>query len=327
VLSVLSMKGRGRRRGWRWLWVAGGLIVTVLAVGGLLARYLSARFLPGLTVTPELQIRLPSDRLFTLGEFPVTNTLLASWLATLLLLGFFLAAQRHSRLVPRGLQNVSEALLDALLGLVAAFSGKQGPSWLFPLGATIFLFIAANALVALLPIFGPVAAVRTDGSHAPLFRGAGTDINMSLALALVVGAVVEASGFMALWVAYLGTVIRVGHLRRGHLALGAIDLFLGLLSAAAQVFRLLSFTFRLFGNLTAGEIIVLTGSVLFPLVLGVPFYGMEVLIGLVQAGIFAGLTVLFVTMAQAPEALSPQALSDEEVKDAPRSGEDRGPPS
>ena len=316
------MERRGQRRGWRWLWVAGGLVVTGLAVGGLLARYLSARFLPGVTVVPELQVRLPSDRLFTLWGLPVTNTLLASWLASLLLLGFFLAARRHSRLVPVGLQNVSEALLDALMGLVAAFSGKAGPWWLFPLGATIFLFIAANALVALLPIFGPVSAVRTDGSHVPLLRGAGTDINMSLALALVVGVVVEASGFMSLGVAYLGKFIRVGHLRRGSLALGAMDLLLGLLSLVTQVFRLLSLAFRLFGNLTAGEIIVLTGSVLFPLVLGIPFQGMEVLIGLVQAGIFAGLTVLFVTLAQAPEA-----LSDVEVKNAPGSGEDRGPPS
>ncbi len=321
---LVSAHRSRQRRPWRWLWVAGGLAVTLLAIGGLVSRYVVARFLPGVTIVPELQIRLPSDRLFTLWELPVTNTLLASWLATLLLLGFFLAARARSRLVPEGLQNVSEALLEALAGLVAAFGGKQGASWLFSLAATIFLFIAANALVALLPVFGPVQAVRTDGSNVPLLRGAGTDINMSLALAVMVGVTVETSGVLALGVAYLGRFIRVGNLRRGHLMLGILDLFLGLMAAITQAFRLLSFTFRLFGNLTAGEIIALTGSVLFPLVLGVPFYGMEVLIGLVQAGIFAGLTVLFTTMAQT--AQTPEALPNMEVKDAPGPGADRSPP-
>ncbi len=139
VTTGASPDRLGQRHGWRWLWAAGGLVVTVLAIGGLLSRYLSARFLPGVTVIPELQIRLPSDRLFTLWEVPVTNTLLASWLATLLLLGVFLAARCRSRLVPVGLQNVSEALLDALMGLVAAFGGKGRPApGCFPWGPPSF---------------------------------------------------------------------------------------------------------------------------------------------------------------------------------------------
>ena len=311
-------KGKPRQRGWRLLWIFGGLLVTSLAIAGLLARHLTAQFFPGIKAAPDIEVHLPSDYLFTILHFPITNTLLSCWLATLLLAGFFLAARWRARLVPKGLQNLSEAALEALLDLVVALAGKQKASLLFPLAATIFLFIVANALIALLPIFGPIEAIAGDGSHVPLLRGAGTDINMSLALALVAGIMVEASGLLVLRSKYFLRFFPVHHLRRRHLGLGIVHLFIGVLAIITHLSRLLSFTFRLFGNLTAGEILLLTASFLSPLVLGVPFYGLELLVGLVQAGIFAGLTVLFATMAMTAEETDP---AEEQI--APRSRADR----
>jgi F-type H+-transporting ATPase subunit a len=293
---------------WRLLWVFSGILVTTLAVVGLIARFLTARFLPGVQVVPEVDIHLASDRLFQVSGFPITNTLLSCWLAMLFVAVFFLAARWKTRLVPRGLQNISEALLEALLDFVASVVGDRKARLLFPLAATLFLFIAANAFISLLPIFGPVVAILGGGSHVPLLRGAGTDINMSLALAVVAGVVVEGLGFLAWRFSYFRQFFPVHHLLRGQWLPGAMELMAGLIKGLTHLFRLFSFTFRLFGNLTAGEILLLTTSFLSPVILGIPFYGLELLIGMVQAGIFAGLTVVFAVMAVAPE---PAGLAEE----------------
>lgn len=97
---------------------------------------------------------------------------------------------------------MAEALLEALFDLVQGAAGAQRSRYLFPITATFFLFIVANAWLALLPLYGPVVAVLRGGEHVPLLRGAGTDINLSVALAVVAGIVVEGSGIVALGVGY-----------------------------------------------------------------------------------------------------------------------------
>jgi hypothetical protein len=100
-----ARKGKASQKGWRVLWLLGGLLVTGLAIVGLLARLLAGQFFPDAEVAPEVDIHLASDHLFTVFDFPITNTLLSAWLATLLLVGFFMAARWRARLVPRGIQK------------------------------------------------------------------------------------------------------------------------------------------------------------------------------------------------------------------------------
>jgi F-type H+-transporting ATPase subunit a len=150
-----------------------------------------------------------------------------------------------------------------------------------------------------------------DTIQIHLLRPAGTDINMPLALALVSFVFVEYLGIRMLGMGYLGKFVRVASLKHGISSLfrfqmleafqGLLDFFfVGPLEAFSELVRLISFTFRLFGNMTAGEILVLVSAFLVPFVATVGVYGLELLVGFIQALIFSGLTLVFAAIAITP---------------------------
>ena len=153
-----------------------------------------------------------------------------------------------------------------------------------------------------------------DGKiHATLLRPAGTDMNMPLALALVSFFVVEGMGLRAFGFRYLGKFFRFGNLIRGRIGMGIIDIFVGVLELLSEFIRIISFTFRLFGNMTAGEILLLVSGFLISFVFSVPFYGLELLVGVIQALIFAGLTLVFISVApDAPTSTKRRTSNREE---------------
>jgi F-type H+-transporting ATPase subunit a len=124
-----------------------------------------------------------------------------------------------------------------------------------------------------------------------------------MALALVSFVFVEFWGFRLLKLSYLSKFIRLENLRKGNFGQVPKDLFVGALELLSEFVRIISFTFRLFGNMTAGEILLLVITYLVPFVLVLPFYGLELLVGLVQALIFAGLTLVFVVVAVTPHSV------------------------
>ncbi len=235
-------------------------------------------------------------------DFAVTNTMLSAWVTTLLLIGIFVLGVRRAKMVPGRLQNLVEMAVEALLGFVEGVIGRDMGRRVFPIIATVFLFVAFNAWIALLPIYPSLGFKDADGDIAAhLVRSAGTDLNMPLALALVSFVFVEYWGLRMLGFRYLAKFIPVGQffgsLRRGQLFQAGISLFVGFLEGLSELVRLVSFTFRLFGNMTAGEVLVLMATFLVPFVATVAVYGLELLVGLVQALIFAGLTLVFATIA------------------------------
>jgi F-type H+-transporting ATPase subunit a len=241
--------------------------------------------------------------------FVVTNTLLSSWIVSLLLLGLFYKATRRMTMVPTGLQNLLETIIEGLDGFIQGVAGHENARRFFPLIATIFLFVMFNAWVGLLPIWPSLGFPKEVGEGGIFFSGemdrhilrpAGTDLNMPLALALVSFVFVEFWGFKMLKLSYLGKFIRLENLRRGNFAQVPIDLFVGALELLSEFVRIISFTFRLFGNMTAGEILLIVITYLVPFVMVLPFYGLELLVGMVQALIFAGLTLVFVVVATTP---------------------------
>jgi F-type H+-transporting ATPase subunit a len=143
------------------------------------------------------------------------------------------------------------------------------------------------------------------GEFLPFLRSMNTDVNMPLALALAATIAVEYWGISSLGLrAYGGKFFNLGKLRRGLLGLrpgllfeGAIDAFVGFLELVSELVRIISFTFRLFGNMFAGEVVILMFTFLVPLLLTLPFYGLELFVGVVQAFIFAMLTLVFGVMA------------------------------
>lgn len=240
--------------------------------------------------------------------FIITNTLLSAWISSIVLIAVFFFGTRKANLVPGRFQNFCEIVIEALLRFVEGVVGREHSRLLFPMIASIFLFVVFNAWVGLLPIYPALGFMPDDTIEVHLLRPAGTDINMPLALALTSFVFVEWLGFRTLGRTYLSKFIRFGSFKQGMGALfrgrfleafqGLLDFFfVGPLEGFSEVVRLVSFTFRLFGNMTAGEILVLMSAFLVPFVATVGVYGLELLVGFIQGLIFAGLTLVFAAVA------------------------------
>jgi len=296
------------------------LVIIVAFFGvGLVFGPLGASFLgiepPSFLNVSKPHVELPSEGLFEVAGFPITNTFIASWLSIIVLVVLFYVCTRKMKLVPGRLQNLAEMAVEALLNFVKGAAGEKHARLLFPVVATIFIYVITNAYLALLPFFSTIVVTGHEGDLVPLFRGANTDVNVPLSIAVMSFIFVEFWGMKSLGAfRYLGEFFNVGQLGRGikelfrgkirsaitNVGFGFINLFVGILEVFSHLIRIVSFTFRLFGNMTAGEILVLVSAFLIPFIFTIPFYGLELLIGLIQALIFAGLTLVFGIIAIRP---------------------------
>ena len=263
--------------------------------------------------------KLPAEIVFHLFGFPVANSVIGAWITIIVLVAFSYAATRRMKIIPGRLQTVFEFMMTGLYNFCQSVAGEKNGRRFFPVVATIFLFVGFNAWLSLVPGFGSIWITDPGGHHVHLLRGANTDINMPLALALVSFISVEFFGLRTLGIRYLNKFFNVGPVFRsirtifsGKLSAGlnslltaVIGVFIGLLELLSEFIRIVSFTFRLFGNMTAGEILLLVAAFLVPWVFALPFYGLELLIGFLQALIFGGLTLIFLTMAVAHHGVEP----------------------
>ncbi len=295
------------------------VIALVLGVTGLISGALGASIfknleLPSWMVVSEPHPQLPAETIFNVFGLPVTNTLLASWVSIIVLVLLFYFATRKMNLIPGRLQMAAESIINYLYGFCEDIAGKEYGRKFFPIIATIFLFVIANAWMNLIPGYGTIT--YTSHEHAMhLLRGANTDINFPLAIALISFVFVEFWGIKTVGLkSYAGKFfngrkfiaankkIFTGKFKEGFggLFYGIIDIFIGMIELLSEVMRILSFTFRLFGNMTGGEILILMIVFLMPYLLAIPFYGLELLVGYIQAIIFAGLTLVFAAIAMTP---------------------------
>ena len=293
--------------------IAVGVLLLALIVFGLARGAVFSSHPYVGTPTPEL----PPGILWHLGPIPISNTMVTAWISMSILIVLFVLGTRKMKLVPRGLQNFLEWGVETLLNLVEDSVGKEKGRKFFPVIATIFLFVFVNAWMGLVPLFGAVGLKETVEGHSvlvPILRPANTDLNLTLALAIVSFVFVEYLGISQHgFFRYAGKFVNVGPLFRGFRKLftgkiksglsavfmGAIEAFVGMIEAVSEFVRLLSFSFRLFGNMTAGEILLLIGFFLAPFVVPIFFYSLELLVGLIQAAVFAMLTMVFAAMATA----------------------------
>ena len=235
-------------------------------------------------------------------EFAITNTLLSAWIASIAIILFFVLGARRRSMVPGRFQGVVESVIEAVLNFAAGVLGAEMARKAFPVVATIFFFVLFNAWIALflVPLYQAVGFGAGDWWNTKiqvhLVRPAGTDLNMPLALALISFVFVEYWGIRTLGLGYFKKFFAFGNLLRGRPS-GLIDAFVGILELISEMVRVVSFTFRLFGNMTAGEILVVMITFLVPFVANIFVFGLELLVGLVQAVIFAGLTLVFLSLA------------------------------
>jgi len=297
--------------------------VLILFVVGMVFGPLGSSFLgkkpPSILDIPKPHVALPAEPVLHVGHFSITNTLLASWFTILVLAVVSIFLTRKMKLIPGKRQGLAEVVVEGLLNFVEGIAGKKHARMLFPGVATIFIYVISNAYLALLPFFGTIGIHGHGGEHggefAAIFRAANTDVNVPLSIALMSFFFVESWGMRAIGVShYLGEFFNVRQFLQGfkelftgkfktgpmNIVFGFINLFVGVLEIFSHLTRMLSFTFRLFGNMTAGEILILVSCFLIPLVFTIPFYGLELLIGMIQALIFSGLTLVFGTIAISP---------------------------
>ncbi len=250
------------------------------------------------------------------GLFPITNALLTTWLTMLFLVVFAFVVSRNMELVPKGLQNAMEMIIEAIYGLVEDVAGARLAPAFFPLVATIFLFVLVSNWIDLLtPILAAVGFRQVhEGKDVmiPLLRSPSTDLNFTLALALISVTVTQAWGIRELGIVhYAGKFININGFRHffrvltgreegsatGALMMGFLDFYIGIVEMISELAKIISFSFRLFGNIFAGEVLLLVMPSFLSMFLILPFLGLEVFVGLIQAFIFAVLTLAFMTMA------------------------------
>jgi F-type H+-transporting ATPase subunit a len=244
--------------------------------------------------------------------FPITNSMLVTWIVALGLLLFARAATRNMTHVPGGAQNLLEWLVEGVYNLLESIIGSHLVKKTFWFFATIFLFILAANWIGLVPGVGTIGWGHhsADGFlvEEPLFRGANADLNLTLAMALI---------FFALWIVWAVQEVGVRGMARelfgakGETSglmkplMAIIFLAAGLLEIISILFRPVSLSFRLYGNVFAGENMLEAMSRLVPglgWLLPIPFYFMELLVGLVQAMVFMLLTAVFTLLICQHEA-------------------------
>ena len=329
------------------------LILLAAILVGLLALIFFA-FRP--VVLPEIVI--PAETVFHLFGFPITNTLLASWLTMIVLVLLSWLATRNMKLVPGRWQGFVEMVIEGFYGMVEGVAGRKWARRFFPSVMTIFLFIVVSNWLGITPLFAGWGALHpsdhgkpvewlnenetiglwmresgdetAEGAHAaeldspathetehegelyalaPMFRSAATDLNVTLALAIVSVFLTQVYGIQAVGVGYFSKFIAIPSVLRAfkpgvgcvgriaRLGMGLIDMFVGMLESISEFAHIISFSFRLFGNIFAGEVLLGVMAFLIPYVASLPFYGLEIFVGFVQALVFMMLTVAFNVIA------------------------------
>lgn len=239
----------------------------------------------------SIHISLSAEEIFKIGgKFSVTNSLLTTWIVMLLLFLFSIFATRKLQLVPTRLQSIVEVVIDMLRDL---FQGvlQEKVNTFFPLLATIFLFIICLNWVGLLPGVGTIGIEKIEEGHKafiPLFRAGTADLNTTLALSLIVISVIQYSGLRSLGVGYIKKFFNFSN---------PLNFYVGILELISEFSKIISFAFRLFGNIFAGEVLLTVIAFLMPLFAPLPFLGLELFVGFIQALVFSMLTTVFLSVA------------------------------
>lgn len=224
--------------------------------------------------------------IFQIGSFPVTNTLLDTLLVDVLLIGGAIYIGKKITLVPTSpLQNITESVIETFYSLTESVN-QHVASKIFPYFMSFFLFILFINWSALIPGVGSIGFFH-ERELIPLFRGATSDLNTTLGLALVSAVATHALSIQT-------TGIK-DYLARWF-SLNPINLFIGILEVISELTKIISLSFRLFGNIYAGEVVLMTVSSIFAFAAPLPFLMLEVIVGIVQALVFSMLTMVFMAI-------------------------------
>ena len=291
------------------------VVLLAVIVIGLLAGPIGKAFgMDGFPAWMALAAPHPSisaETVFTVGGFEVTNTILATWVTMVVLIVLFVIYRCKLSLVPGRFQTMLEAIMEYVYGICASIVPKEVARKFFPLVCTIFLFVGFNSWLSLIPGYGSLTFINAEGHTVELIRGAGTDLNTTLSLAVIAFVIAEVVAFKEQGLKYIlkyinfsGLITAFKALFKGkigtffiELITGVVLFLTGIIEFISEVSRLISLTFRLFGNMTAGEILLASISFLIPYLVPTIFYGLEVLVGFIQALVFSSLTMVYISLS------------------------------
>ena len=256
-----------------------------------------------------------AEPIFNVHGFTITNSLLNTWLVVLAVIIFSLFLKSKIKLVPRGLQNAVEAAIEMLLGVFDSVTGSREKTLkYFPFVLSFFVFILLNNWLGLLPGVGSIGAVVSEHGEKlfiPFFRGGTADLNTTLALATIGVVFSHIFSVMAIgsW-KYINKFINFKALieipkkvikEPTILIVNPIKVFVGFIEIIGEAAKIASLSFRLFGNIFAGEVLLAAMAAILAFGLPIPFMFLEVIIGLIQAFIFSVLILAYITMNTAAE--------------------------
>lgn len=248
-----------------------------------------------------------AEPIFHIGSIEITNSLLNSWLVVLMVIIISLLVYRKISLVPGKLQSIFEMIIEKLLEISDSITGSRKKSVkFFPIIFSIFMFILLNNWLGIFPGIGSIG--KLEPSHEgmlfiPFFRGGTADLNTTLALASFAVTASHILGILALgaWnhfnkfiqIKAIVEMVKKAFKNPVVLVINPIKIFVGLLEIVGELAKVASLSFRLFGNVFAGEVLLTSMSAILAFGLPIPFMFMEVIIGLVQAFIFSILTLVY----------------------------------
>jgi|SRR3989344_2818931 len=229
------------------------------------------------------------ETIIQLGPLPVTNTVLNTlFVDAILITGAFYIYKNLSLVPTNKIQNAAESIIETFYGLTTSIA-QNAVSKIFPYFITFFLFILFANWSGLIPGVGSIGFFHGENNNelVPLLRGATSDLNVTLGLALV--------SVVATHALSIGTLGIKDYITR-YISLNPINLFVGVLEIISEITKIVSLSFRLFGNIYAGEVVLTTVSSIFAFLLPLPFMLLEVIVGFVQALVFAMLTMVFMAI-------------------------------
>ncbi len=208
-----------------------------------------------------------------------------------------LVIKKRSSIVPKGFQNVVEFVLEALLNLGDSVTqNRKQTRKFFPLVATIFIFVILSNWIEIIPGLGTVGVNQVHHGEevlVPFIRSNSADLNVTLAIALVSVGAAQFMGVAVLGARKYSQKFLVNPLRKPYF----VGTFVGILELISEFAKIISFSFRLFGNIFAGEVLLTVMLMLVPYVAPLPFLFLEIFVGFVQALVFSMLTLVFLKMA------------------------------
>ncbi len=257
------------------------------------------------------EVPIYAEPIFNIGSFQITNSLLTSWLAVLVIIIFSVALRMKLKKIPGKLQHVFEILLEGALSLVDQVTNDRRISVkIFPLVFSLFVFILVNNWLGLLPVLGSIGLVVKEGATSafvPFLRSGTADINTTLALSIMIVLGSNFFGILAigLWKSFnkyvnikaLGSIFTKVLKDPTVLIVAPITFFVGLLELLGELAKIASLSFRLFGNVFAGEVLLASMAAIFAFIVPGPFLFLEVFVGLIQALIFSLLATVYFTIA------------------------------